>query len=82
MNFIDNILIIGLIAAAFFLGKHISDKYHEKIMSEYEYLVRLDAAKHGMGYVAPPQKVKRAPIGQDFMDRLKSNGRATQQINP
>lgn len=86
---LDNVIILSLITGAFFTGKFISDKYHSRIYteyenfkSEYEYLIRLNAAQHGVGYVAPPRRVKQAPIGEDFMVRLKENGRATQQITP
>lgn len=79
MNYIDNILILSLIVSAFFLGRHITRRDNEKIESIYDYLLRLNAAQNGVGYVAPPTK-KRAPIGQPFMDKLQQNGHATQKI--
>lgn len=82
MKIIDNAIILLLIAVAFWLGKRISDSYHEKHEAELQFLIRLNAAQNGVGYVVPPQRKKYMPIGQPFMDRLKENGRATQQISP
>ena len=80
MQIVDNIVILLLPVIAFIAGKKLSDYYHEKFESELQYMLRLNAAQRGIGYVAPPVK-KRVPIGQPFMDKLKENGRATQQIN-
>ena len=80
MQIIDNIIILLLPVIAFIAGKKISDSYHEKTISELQYQLRLNSAREGVGYVAPPSK-KHVPIGQPFMDKLKENGRATQQIN-
>ena len=80
MQILDNIIILALPVLAFIAGKIISDKYHERQIQELEYQLRLYAAEHGVGYVAPPAKKKYVPIGQPFMDRLKENGRATQAI--
>jgi len=80
MQIVDNIIILLLPVIAFFAGKKISDNYHESIIDELHYLLRVNAAEKGVGYVAYPQKTKRVPIGQDFMDRLQQNGRATQAI--
>ena len=79
MQIIDNIIILMLPILAFIAGKIISDNYNDKIISHLEYQIRLLSAKEGIGYVAPPSK-KYVPIGQPFMDRLKENGHATQQI--
>ena len=79
MQIIDNILILSLPVIAFFVGKHISDKYHEEIIANYDYQLRLLAAEKGVGYIAPPKKER---IGQPFMNKLKEQGRAVQQINP
>lgn len=81
MRIIDNIVILLLIVLAFIAGKRISDSYHNDQIRELEYQLRLLAAEKGIGYVAPPVKKKFVPIGQPFMDRLKENGRATQQIS-
>jgi len=81
MQILDNIIILALPMIAFFVGKHISDTYNASQIQQLEYQLRLSAAERGVGYVAPPQK-KRVPIGQPFMDRLKENGRAVQQISP
>lgn len=80
MQLIDNIVIIGLIVASFFLGRHITLRDYEKLLDYYNYFYRMDAAKQGVGYVAAPSK-RRAPIGQNFMDRLKETGRATQVLS-
>lgn len=81
MQMLDNFIILSLIAIAFFAGKRISDNYHDKIIQELQYQLRLRSAKEGVGYVAPPAKKQIVPIGQPFMDKLKQNGRATQQIS-
>lgn len=78
MNILDNVIILLLIVGAFLAGKTISDSYHRRILSEYEYIFRMTAAEKGVGYVAPP--AGKVPIGQPFMDRLKENGRATQKL--
>ena len=78
MQILNNIIILSLPVLAFIAGKHISDVYHEKIISIYDYHLRLLSAEKGVGYVAPP----KVPIGQPFMDKLHKEGRAVQQINP
>jgi len=77
MQFVDNFIILMLIALAFWMGKRISDSYYQKVISELEFQLRLRAAEKGVGYVAPPAPVRKyMPIGQPFMDRLKKDGRA------
>lgn len=73
-------LFLILFCLAFYAGKKTADNYYEKIISELQYQFRLGAAQQGVGYVAPPQR-RKANIGQQFMERLKENGRAVQQIN-
>ena len=80
MQFLDNLIIILLPVLAFLAGKKISDNYHVSQIQELEYQLRLMAASHGVGYVQPPVRHK-APIGQDFMDKLREHGRATQRID-
>lgn len=80
MQIIDNIIILLLPVIAFFAGKRISDNYHQSIIDNLTYQLRLYGAEKGIGYVAPPVRRKYMPIGQDFMDRLKENGRATQSL--
>ena len=80
MQIIDNIIILLLPVIAFFAGKKISDNYNESVIDELRYLLRINAAEKGVGYVAYPQKTKCGPIGQDFMDKLKQTGHATQAI--
>ena len=85
MNIIDMIVEVGLYAACFVAGMRTSDRYHEEQRRQIEYEVRLAQArmkaKDFAPYVAPPAKRRRMPIGQPFLDKLKSNGRATQQIS-
>ena len=83
MQILDNVIILLLPVLAFWAGKHISDRYHEEIIDELRYSLRLNAAERGVGYVAPPVKRQRqrVPIGQPFMDKLKETGRAVQQID-
>lgn len=81
MQIVDNLIILTLIVLAFIAGKFIADRYNEKIIKELEFQLRVIAAEKGIGYVAPPQNIKRMPIGQPFMDKLKQNGRAVQQIS-
>lgn len=81
MQILDNLIILCLHVLAFWAGKHIADKYNAQRIAELEFQLRLEAAKNGVGYVAPPPK-KYVPIGQNFMDKLKENGRAVQKINP
>jgi len=80
MQIVDNIVILLLIIGAFMFGKHISDTYHEKQIQELIFQLRMYGAEKGVGYVAPPVKKKFVPIGQPFMDKLKEQGRATQQL--
>ena len=80
MKMLDNVIILLLIVGAFLIGRYISDKYNSQIIDELRYQLRLLSAQHGTGYVAPPVKKKIIPIGQQFMDKLKENGRAIQKI--
>ena len=84
MDIVDMIVIVGLCSACFVAGLHTSDRYHEEQRRQIDYQVRLAQArirtKDYNVYVKPVER-KRMPIGQPFLDRLKKNGRATQQIN-
>ena len=80
MQIIDNAIIIILIALSFFAGKKTADGYNSTTIDELRYQFRLLSAQHGTGYVAPPARKQRFPIGQQFMDKLKENGRAVQQL--
>lgn len=79
MQIIDNIIILSLPILAFLFGKYVSDSYNNKIIDNLDEQLRVKSIEQGIGYVAPPTK-KIIPIGQDFMDRLKENGHAVQQI--
>lgn len=78
------IVVVGLCGASFFAGVRTSDRYHEEQRRQVEYEIRLAQArmkaKDYAVYVKPVER-KRMPIGQPFFDRLKKNGRATQQIS-
>lgn len=84
MDIIDIVVIAGLCCACFYAGLRTSDKYHEEERRQVEYQARLTQArirsKDYNVYVRPVER-KRMPIGQPFFDRLKKNGRATQQIS-
>lgn len=79
MQILDNIIILCLPVISFFVGKRISDSYSNARIQELQYQIRLMAAEKGIGYIQTPV-MKRVPIGQNFMDKLKENGRATQRI--
>jgi hypothetical protein len=81
MQILDNLLIVGLIIAAFFSGLKVAGHYYNKLIAHHEYTERLMAAQNGVGYVALPQEKKHVPIGQPFMDALQKNGRATQKLS-
>ena len=86
MQILDNFLIIAIHALCFWAGVKMADRYHDQEQRRVDYEVRLAQARMRANdyavYVAPPEKKKRMPIGQPFADRLKANGRATQQISP
>ena len=77
---IESLVCLILIVVSFMSGKMISDRYNERTISELQYQLRLEAARNGVGYVAPPVK-KKVPIGQPFMDKLKEEGRAIQKFS-
>ena len=77
---IDNVVILMLIVLSFIAGKKISDKYNDRIIQELQFQIRKHEAQNGIGYVARPIPKQHVPLGQEFMDRLKTNGRATQAL--
>jgi len=79
MQILDNIIILLLPVLAFIAGKRIGDSYSNARIQDLQYQLRLMAAEKGVGYIQTPV-MKRVPIGQNFMDKLKENGRATQRI--
>lgn len=81
MQILDNIIILLLPVIAFWAGKRISDSYNQHRIDELEFQLRLRYAEKGVGYVAPPVR-RYAPIGQPFMDKLKTTGKAVQKFSP
>ena len=81
MKILDNLIIIILLMLAFYAGKKTSDNYNTSIIEELRYVIRMNAAERGVGYVAPPVRRRRNVLGQEFMDKLRQNGKATQQID-
>jgi len=81
MQILDNIIILLLPIIAFIAGRRISDRYNNSQIQELQYQLRLAVAEKGVAYVAPPPAKKYMPIGQNFMDRLKENGRATTKFS-
>lgn len=81
MQILDNIIILLLIVLSFIAGKRISDKYHKSQIDEMDYIIRLQAAEKGIGYISPKPQKKYVPIGQPFMDKLNENGRAVQKLD-
>ena len=87
MNILDNFLIIAIHVICFYAGMKISDKYHREEQQRVDYELRLMQARlrandYAVYVPQRPIKTKRMPIGAPFEDRLKTEGRATQQISP
>lgn len=81
MQIIDNLIILLLISGAFVAGLGLAGMYWERLVNEWRYTAKVLAAQLGVAYVAPPEEEKNPfPIGQEFMTRMKENGRATQAI--
>jgi hypothetical protein len=77
---IDNLIILLLIIGAFIAGLATAGMYWRRLVNEWRYSCKILAADKGLGYIAPPEEETVLPLGQDFMDRLKANGRATKAI--
>ena len=77
---IDNIVILSLIVLSFLAGKKISDSYNNRIIQELQFQIRKNDIEKGIGYVPRYVEEKKDLIGQDFMDKMRRNGRATQAI--
>ena len=78
MQIIDNLIILSLIVIAFIAGLKVAGHYYSQMVSMHEYTEKIMASEKGFGYIAHPGK--HMPIGENFMDRLKTNGRATQVL--
>lgn len=79
MQILDNLIILLLVVLAFVAGLLVAGNYYRQMLAQHQYTEKILAADKGLGYLAPPQK-KLVPIGQQFMDKLKETGRATQQL--
>lgn len=77
---LDNLIILLLIVGAFIAGLALAGMYWKRLVDEWRYTCKILSADKGLGYIAPPQREKVLPIGQDFMDKLRENGRATQAL--
>ena len=84
MNILDNFLILAIHIACFIAGMRLADKHHRQEQRRVDYELRCFNARMMAGdYNIYPQPApsKRYPMGQPFIDRLHTNGRATQQIS-
>ena len=79
MQIVDNLIILLLIIGAFIAGLMVAGFYWNRLIAEWKYTCKLLSALNGVGYVAPPTD-NTLPIGQEFMNRLKENGHATQAL--
>ena len=82
MQILDNLIIVAIHVLCFWAGMHISDKYHREQEAKVDYEVRLAQARIQANDYSVYVPRKRMPIGQPFLDRLKTNGHATQHISP
>jgi len=73
------LIVLVLIVGAFAGGLALAGMYWRRLIEEWRYSCKILAADKGLGYIAPPEN-KPLPLGQDFMNRLKTTGRATQAI--
>lgn len=80
MTILEVVILLLLVTLAFGAGLLVAGNYYNKLLSVHEYTEKILAADKGLGYIAPPRR--RYVIGESFMNRLKENGRATQQIRP
>lgn len=77
---LDNLIILLLIVGAFIAGLCLAGMYWKRLIDEWRYTCKILSADKGLGYIAPPQREKVLPIGQDFMNKLRENGRAIQAL--
>ena len=80
MQILDNLIILLLIVGAFLGGLVLSGIYWRRLINEWRYTCKILSADKGLGYIVPPERENTFPIGQDFMDRLREKGHATQAI--
>jgi hypothetical protein len=78
MTILEVVILLLLVVLAFGAGLLVAGNYYNKLLSVHEYTEKILAADKGLGYIAPPKR--KYVIGQEFMDKLKQNGRATQVL--
>lgn len=74
------LIILLLIVGAFISGLALAGMYWKRLINEWRYTCKILASERGLGYISPPVEKSVLPIGQDFMDKLKENGRAITAI--
>lgn len=86
MKILDNFIILAIHVICFISGMRLADKYHKEAQEHEQYALRLQQARKLAGddtaYVAPPYRRRKQIIGQPFLDKLKDEGQAIQQISP
>jgi len=84
MGMIDNIIIILLIVGAFIAGLRLADHYHYREQKVREYRERLADYRDYARWTGPGGPYVQAPaketIGQEFMDKLRTHGRAVTRL--
>lgn len=81
MNIVDNVIILLLIVGSFIAGLKLSGHYYTMLFEERDYQERLREAREYAQWTGPGGPyVARKPIGTDFMERLRTNGRAVQKL--
>lgn len=76
---IDNLIILLLIVGAFLGGLALAGHYYKRLIDEWRYTCKILAADKGVGYIAPPED-PAFPLGSDFFEKLRENGRATKAL--
>lgn len=80
MQILDSVIILALLVLAFIAGLKLAGHYYTQVIAEIEYASKILAGDKGLGYIAPPAHKEVVPIGQEFMDRLRTHGHATQAL--
>ena len=78
---LDTLLVLVLAGVCFYLGKTVSDRYHQDRIDEVMYLLRINTASKVQGYIPPYQKEHRQRwLGREFCEKLRTTGKAVQAI--